>query len=29
MDQVKEQILTYDALGVLEGVTLDHYHEYP
>lgn len=22
-------LLTYDALGVLEGVTLDHYHEYP
>jgi Phage capsid-like protein len=22
-------VLTHDALGVLEGVTLDHYHEYP
>jgi Phage capsid-like protein len=22
-------ILTHDALGVLEGVTLDHFHEYP
>jgi hypothetical protein len=22
-------ILTHDALGVLEGVTIDHYHEYP
>jgi hypothetical protein len=20
--------LTHDALGVLEGVTIDHYHEY-
>ena len=22
-------VLTHDALGALEGVTLDHYHEYP
>jgi hypothetical protein len=22
-------VLTHDALGVLEGVTVDHYHEYP
>lgn len=22
-------VLTHDALGVLQGVTLDHYHEYP
>jgi hypothetical protein len=22
-------ILTHDALGVLEGVTIDHFHEYP
>jgi hypothetical protein len=22
-------VLTHDALGVLEGVTLDHYHDYP
>ncbi len=21
-------VLTYDALGVLEDVTVDHYHEY-
>lgn len=22
-------VLTHDALGVLEGVTIDHHHEYP
>jgi hypothetical protein len=21
-------VLTHDALGVLEGVTIDHFHEY-
>jgi hypothetical protein len=22
-------VLTHDALGVLQGVVIDHYHEYP